>query len=188
MLDADVLSREADFEGEIGVSEGYDVPFDEFKQMVAKAKEYIAAGDMSATSVVGPRFEQICRDWMQAYAPPEISGIPVSQVGSGLVNDPEQKKSHQVDVAAFGNDADGRSQVTTQVQRIQRKPVTAALRRFEAHLHALRIRMLGVTPAPSLKKSNHRRLAQSKENKNSNRKNVMGSSLGNFVMPSKGKH
>ncbi len=61
-----------------------------------------------ATSVVGPRFEQICRDWMQAYAPPEINGIPVSQVGSGLVNDPEQKKSYQIDVAAFGNDAGGR--------------------------------------------------------------------------------
>jgi uncharacterized protein len=60
------------------------------------------------TSVVGPRFEQICRDWMQAYAPPEVNGIPVSQVGSGLVNDPEQKKSHQVDVAAFGHDHDGR--------------------------------------------------------------------------------
>jgi hypothetical protein len=60
------------------------------------------------TAVVGPRFEQICRDWMQGYAPPEINGIPVSQVGSGLVNDPEQKKSHQIDVAAFGNDADGR--------------------------------------------------------------------------------
>jgi uncharacterized protein len=60
------------------------------------------------TSVVGPRFEQICRDWMQAYAPSEVNGIPVSQVGSGLVNDPEQKKSHQVDVAAFGNDPDGR--------------------------------------------------------------------------------
>jgi uncharacterized protein len=60
------------------------------------------------TSVVGPRFEQICRDWMQAYAPPEVNGIPVSQVGSGLVNDPEQKKSHQVDVAAFGNDPSGR--------------------------------------------------------------------------------
>ena len=61
-----------------------------------------------ATGVVGPRFEQICRDWMQAYAPPEINGTPVSQVGSGLVNDPEQKKSHQVDVAAFGNDTEGR--------------------------------------------------------------------------------
>ena len=60
------------------------------------------------TNVVGPRFEQICRDWMQAYAPPEVNGIPVSQVGSGLVNDPERKQSHEVDVAAFGNDADGR--------------------------------------------------------------------------------
>ncbi len=60
------------------------------------------------TSVVGPRFEQICRDWTAAYAPPEINGIPVSQVGSGMVNDTEQKKSHQVDVAAFGNDPDGR--------------------------------------------------------------------------------
>jgi hypothetical protein len=58
-------------------------------------------------NVVGPRFEQICRDWLQAYAAPEINGIPVSQVGSGQVNDPEQKKSHQVDVAAFGSNADG---------------------------------------------------------------------------------
>ncbi len=60
------------------------------------------------TAVVGPRFEQVCRDWTAAYAPPEINGVPVSQVGSGLVNDTEQKKSHEVDVAAFGNDSDGR--------------------------------------------------------------------------------
>jgi AAA+ ATPase superfamily predicted ATPase len=61
-----------------------------------------------STNVVGPRFEQVCRDWMQAYAPPEINGIPVSHVGSGLVNDPERKMSHEIDVAAFGNDPDGR--------------------------------------------------------------------------------
>jgi hypothetical protein len=61
-----------------------------------------------ATNVVGPRFEQICRDWMQDYAPPELNGVPVSQVGSGLVNDPEQKKSHEIDVAAFGNDGHGK--------------------------------------------------------------------------------
>jgi len=61
-----------------------------------------------AAAVVGPRFEQICRDWMQAYAPAEVNGIPVSQVGSGLVNDPEHKKSHEVDVVAFGNAPDGR--------------------------------------------------------------------------------
>lgn len=45
---------------------------------------------------------------MQAYAPVEINEVPVSQVGSGMVNDPEQRKSLEVDVAAFGNDADGR--------------------------------------------------------------------------------
>ena len=61
-----------------------------------------------AAAVVGPRFEQICRDWMQGYASAELGGIPVSQVGSGQVNDAEQKKSLQIDVAAFGNDAEGR--------------------------------------------------------------------------------
>ncbi len=61
-----------------------------------------------ATSVVGPRFEQICRDWLLAYASPEVNGVPVSQVGSGVVHDPEVKKSHEVDVAAFGNDSAGR--------------------------------------------------------------------------------
>jgi uncharacterized protein len=60
-----------------------------------------------AGGVVGPRFEQICRDWVQDYASAEISSVPVTQVGSGLVNDPELKKSHQVDVAAFGNGPDG---------------------------------------------------------------------------------
>ena len=61
-----------------------------------------------ATAVVGPRFEQVCRDWAAVYGPAEINGIPVSQVGSGLVNDAEQKKSHEVDVAVFGNDPTGR--------------------------------------------------------------------------------
>ena len=35
----------------------------------------VPAGSPPASS--GPRFEQICRDWVQAYAPPEINGIPV---------------------------------------------------------------------------------------------------------------
>jgi hypothetical protein len=60
------------------------------------------------TNVVGPRFEQVCRDWLQAYGPADINGIPVSEVASGQVNDPDQKKSHEVDVAAFGNAPDGR--------------------------------------------------------------------------------
>jgi hypothetical protein len=53
---------------------------------------------------------------MRAYAPRDVNGIPVSQVGSGQVNDPEQKKSHQVDVAAFGNDTTGQRVLLTLVE------------------------------------------------------------------------
>jgi hypothetical protein len=58
-----------------------------------------------AGSVVGPRFEQICRDWVQDYAVEEVAGGAVAQVCQGVVNDTEQKTAHQVDVVVFGNDA-----------------------------------------------------------------------------------
>jgi AAA+ ATPase superfamily predicted ATPase len=61
-----------------------------------------------AGSVVGPRFEQICRDWITDWAPPDLLGTPVSQVGHGAVNDPERKASHEIDVVATGLDTDGR--------------------------------------------------------------------------------
>jgi hypothetical protein len=60
-----------------------------------------------AGSVVGPRFEQICRDWTQDYAPSELPGGTVAQVGQGVVNDPERKSAHQVDVVVFGNNDAG---------------------------------------------------------------------------------
>jgi hypothetical protein len=60
-----------------------------------------------AGSVVGPRFEQICRDWTQDYAPEEVPGGVVAQVGQGVVNDPERKTVHQIDVVVFGNDDAG---------------------------------------------------------------------------------
>jgi uncharacterized protein len=60
-----------------------------------------------AGSVVGPQFEQVCRDWVQDYAPEEVAGGVVAQVGQGVVNDPERKTAHQVDIAVFGNDDTG---------------------------------------------------------------------------------
>ncbi|HEV2372954.1 MAG TPA: ATP-binding protein [Streptosporangiaceae bacterium] len=60
-----------------------------------------------AGSVVGPRFEQICRDWVQDYAPEDVAGGVVAQVGQGMVNDPERKTAHQIDVVVFGNDDSG---------------------------------------------------------------------------------
>jgi AAA+ ATPase superfamily predicted ATPase len=58
-------------------------------------------------NVVGPQYEQICRDWVQDYAPADVAGGVVAQVGQGVVNDPERKAAHQVDIVAFGNDPVG---------------------------------------------------------------------------------
>ena len=66
-----------------------------------------ASGRRFAGSVVGPRFEQICRDWVQDYAPAELVGGTVAHVGHGAVNDPERKTSHEVDVVVSGLDVAG---------------------------------------------------------------------------------
>ncbi|ELS50280.1 putative ATP/GTP binding protein [Streptomyces viridochromogenes Tue57] len=42
------------------------------------------------------------------HAAPDTHGGPVTRVGSGTVNDPSAKTSHEVDVAAHGEDGDGR--------------------------------------------------------------------------------
>lgn len=59
------------------------------------------------SNVMGPHFEEICRTWVSDYAPPELFGGYVTRVGSGTVNDPERKTSHEVDVAVFGELPDG---------------------------------------------------------------------------------
>jgi len=60
-------------------------------------------------SVVGPHFEEICRQWTRWHAEPETHGGDyVSRVASGTVSDPQARKTVEVDVAAFGRDADDR--------------------------------------------------------------------------------
>jgi DNA-binding transcriptional ArsR family regulator len=58
-------------------------------------------------AVVGPRFEQICRDWVQDYAPADLLTAPATHVGYGVVNDPRNKTSHEVDVVVTGLDPAG---------------------------------------------------------------------------------
>jgi AAA+ ATPase superfamily predicted ATPase len=59
-------------------------------------------------NVLGPHFEEVCRNWATEYASPEIFDGYVNRVGSGTVNDPAQKTSHEVDIVVFGESADGR--------------------------------------------------------------------------------
>ncbi|GAA3375792.1 ATP-binding protein [Streptomyces sannanensis] len=70
------------------------------------ARVWEQSGKRFYGTVVGPRFEAICRDWCQFHADPEsFGGIP-SHVGRGIVNDAAQRRSHEVDVAVLGH-ADG---------------------------------------------------------------------------------
>lgn len=59
-------------------------------------------------NVLGPHFEHLCRQWTRYYAPEEVLGDFPYRVGSGTVNDPAARTSHEVDVVAYGLDDDNR--------------------------------------------------------------------------------
>jgi hypothetical protein len=57
------------------------------------------------SSILGPHFERLCREWALYFAGDRFGDWPV-QVVAGTVNDPRNKTLHQVDVAVLGH-ADG---------------------------------------------------------------------------------
>jgi AAA+ ATPase superfamily predicted ATPase len=64
-----------------------------------------------ASNVLGGHFEQLARYWTRYFAPADIVGGFPSRVDSGTVNDPANRKTCQVDVAAFGADDDDREKL-----------------------------------------------------------------------------
>ncbi|WP_239514236.1 hypothetical protein [Streptosporangium sp. 'caverna'] len=58
-------------------------------------------------NVLGPHFERLCRDWTLHFAEDRFGDWP-SQVTAGTVNDPENRTTHQVDIAAVGHADDGK--------------------------------------------------------------------------------
>ncbi|MEV4237035.1 ATP-binding protein [Nocardia sp. NPDC049737] len=60
------------------------------------------------SNVLGPHFEEICRNWVADYAPEDLFGGHVTRVASGMVSDPAQKTTHEIDIAVFGELSDGR--------------------------------------------------------------------------------
>jgi len=57
--------------------------------------------------IVGPHFEEICRQWARWHAEPEtFAGRTPDQVASGTVSDPKVGKTLEVDVVAVGRDDD----------------------------------------------------------------------------------
>lgn len=60
-----------------------------------------------ASRVLGPHFEQICREWTLNHADPDVIGGLAAKVASGTVHDPANQTTHEVDVAVLGV-ADGK--------------------------------------------------------------------------------
>jgi hypothetical protein len=54
------------------------------------------------SNVLGPHFEQVCREWALHHADPDLLGGLPARVGHGVVHDPKSRTGHEVDVAAVG--------------------------------------------------------------------------------------
>ncbi len=59
-------------------------------------------------NVLGPHLEQVARHWTRHLAPPETFADLPHLVGTGTVNDPARRTTHELDVVAFGLDDDDR--------------------------------------------------------------------------------
>ncbi|MBF9067719.1 AAA family ATPase [Streptacidiphilus fuscans] len=62
-----------------------------------------------AGNVLGPHLEHLCRHWSRHFAPEDLFGDHPNRVGSGTVNDPSARTTHELDVAVFGLDDDNRA-------------------------------------------------------------------------------
>lgn len=61
------------------------------------------------STILGPHFEELCRQWTLRFASDETLGGTVTQVGAGVVHDPETRTAHEIDVVAFaGGNGKGR--------------------------------------------------------------------------------
>lgn len=63
------------------------------------------------SKVVGPHFETVCRSWARWEADPDTLGGHPTRVAAGVVSDPGGRQQHEVDLAVFGRDEQGREEL-----------------------------------------------------------------------------
>jgi uncharacterized protein len=67
-----------------------------------------ASGHRFASKILGPHFEQLCREWALFHADPEVFGGMPTSVASGGVNDPAAHTLHEVDVVVIESNGGSR--------------------------------------------------------------------------------
>lgn len=100
-----------------------------------------------STHVLGPHFEQMARDYTFLYAPEEVLGSAVADVGSTVVNDRVARAQHQVDVIALERTKGGSKRLLAigEAKHTNRPRGQDELRRLE-HIRIL-IEAEGTRPA-----------------------------------------
>ncbi len=76
--------------------------WDQLERPGAAERVWRASQRRFASNILGPHFEQVCRDWGLHHADPEVLGGLPARVGHGVVHDPRTRANHEVDVAAIG--------------------------------------------------------------------------------------
>ena len=76
--------------------------WDQLERPGAAPRVWQASRRRFASNILGPHFEQVCREWTLHHAPPDVLGALPARVGHGTVNDPARRTGHEVDVAVVG--------------------------------------------------------------------------------------
>lgn len=76
--------------------------WDQLERPGSAARVWRASRHRFTSNVLGPHFEQVCRDWALHHADPELIGGLPARVGHGVVHDPKARIGHEVDVAVIG--------------------------------------------------------------------------------------
>lgn len=82
--------------------------WDQLERPGSATRVWQAAQRRFASNVLGPRFEQICREWALFHAEENAFGGLPARVGHGTISDPGGQTSHEVDVAVVGTADRGR--------------------------------------------------------------------------------
>ena len=76
--------------------------WDQLERPGSAARVWQASRRRFVSNVLGPHFEQICREWSLHHADPDLFGGLPARVGHGVVHDSKARTGHEVDVAVIG--------------------------------------------------------------------------------------
>ncbi|MFC4036435.1 ATP-binding protein [Streptomyces polygonati] len=76
--------------------------WDQLERPGSAARVWQASRRRFVSNVLGPHFEQVCRDWALHHADPDLLGGLPARVGHGVVHDPKARTGHEIDVAVIG--------------------------------------------------------------------------------------